>query len=601
MRLIRSIQIENLRSIQNQTLSNTGSLNAFVGRNSSGKSNILRALNLFFNGEIERGKTIDFLQDHYEQKPRIKKKKRIAITVEFELPPNFRLRKELKYIEALGKSISITRAWTLDQFRMPQESYQVKVNGKSVEDSADIGRQFLTLVTFRYIPHRTIPAAILKEESQAISNFIFSRMKGNKHGHALLEDLTNAAERMLSDAGKSLKRAGAPLSNPSVSTPEDIAEMLTMSGFRAQGEHGADVSDDNWGAGHQSFFLYQVLCALDTNYGQFFGWKQATIWGIEEPEAALHRDLETKLADQFREWSLNEDLKLQIFTTTHSPIFSMASDNGYWVELSEKASRFSRLTLPELVRAAEERGVSGWVHPVLYYPWNPVVLVEGHVDETVLNHIAKLSGLDNLRFISLPILEPSERRAGKDKIIAFLKQCRGMIQNRPLNAPFIVLFDWDVSDQDIAKAKEAYGDGAERFVFKMNEKHCDCLLGKEFKGIERFYPRDVILQAYEAEEILLAIPKGKDKPYSISIEELKKAKEFLRARILKINSVEKLKELLQVVVDVTTVLHKDKAVQVLLPGIEASADGQSSGGNAKREEARRLAEADIVSNGHVGP
>ena len=75
MELIKTIKIEGLRSIQIQDLLEIGSLNVFVGRNSSGKSNALRALNLFFNGTIEPGKTIDFVRDHYEQIPRKKKKK----------------------------------------------------------------------------------------------------------------------------------------------------------------------------------------------------------------------------------------------------------------------------------------------------------------------------------------------------------------------------------------------------------------------------------------------------------------------------------------------------------------------------------------------
>ncbi len=46
---IRQIHIENFRSIQRLTIP-ADKLSVFVGKNDCGKSNILRALNLFFNG-----------------------------------------------------------------------------------------------------------------------------------------------------------------------------------------------------------------------------------------------------------------------------------------------------------------------------------------------------------------------------------------------------------------------------------------------------------------------------------------------------------------------------------------------------------------------
>lgn len=566
MNLIKSIHIKNLRSIQNQTLSETGSLNALIGRNSSGKSNILRALNLFFNGQLEQSKSLNFLLDHYEQEPRIRRKKCIEIAIDFELPEQFRLRKELSDIERLGKNFTIKRSWTIDQFRKPVEQLDVVVNGESVKDGIDIGHQFLSLITFRYIPHRTIPSVILKQESQSIANLIFRRMKSDGHGQALLKSLNEAAVRMLADAGKYMQRVGAPLNNPSVATPKNIAEMLTMSGFQAKGDHGQNVPDDNWGAGHQSFFLYQVLCSLDASYGQSFGWKQATIWGIEEPEAALHKDLETRLAEQFREWCFSRDLKLQIFITTHSPTFCMASDNGYWVELTQKESKFQRLPTHEIVRSAERQGVSGWVHPVLYYPWNPVVMVEGQIDEAVLTHAAGKAGLHNLRFVSLPSLDPSETRAGKDKVISFLKQCRGMIQNRLPEAPFLVLFDWDATEDDLNKAKKAYGSGAERFVLRMNERRCDPRLGKSFRGIERFYPYEIIMEAHEAGEIVIGVPRKSGHPCSIAAEELSKGKNIMHNKILRINSIDRIKGLVGVLADITSILNEGCEAQTSLPG-----------------------------------
>lgn len=565
MDLIKSIHIEGVRSIQDQTLDTIGSFNAFVGKNSSGKSNTLRALNLFFNGEVEPGKEVDFKRDHYEQIPRIRKKKKISVSVCFNLPSNFNLRKGLEPLARLGNEFTISRIWELDQFRRPSESLEVYVEGQKISGGEDLGRQFLTLISYRYIPNRTVPSDILRDESQAIANSIFGRMKGDTHASALLTALNEAATRMLADANSSLIKTGSPLSSPSVATADTIGEMLTMGGFQASGLHGLSVQDEDWGAGHQAFFLYQVLFTLDTSYGSYFGWKQATIWGVEEPEAALHRDLETRLAEQFRSWVYDHGKKLQIFVTTHSPIFTMAADRGAWIELSDEGSKFEPLSIPELTRAADIRGVSGWVHPILYFPWNPVVLVEGPIDSDVLSHVAHLAGLDHLRFVSLPNLDPAEHRGGKDKIITFLKNSHGLVQNRSKQAPLIVLFDWDVSDEDIRKAKKAYGEGGDKNVLRMNAGHCDQLLREDFAGIERFYPPEVFVQAHQAGELVLGISGGQ--PYSISQSQLNGAKGNLRRRVLEIDSHNQLRSLLLLIMDVEGVYRTENVAQMRLEGI----------------------------------
>ena len=49
---IKKITIKNFRSIVNETI-DFSDFNCFVGKNDSGKSNVLKALNLFFNGKTD--------------------------------------------------------------------------------------------------------------------------------------------------------------------------------------------------------------------------------------------------------------------------------------------------------------------------------------------------------------------------------------------------------------------------------------------------------------------------------------------------------------------------------------------------------------------
>jgi predicted ATP-dependent endonuclease of OLD family len=57
--IIKELQIKNFRSIVSCQLP-LNALSLFVGLNDVGKSNVLKALNLFFNNETETGKSISF-------------------------------------------------------------------------------------------------------------------------------------------------------------------------------------------------------------------------------------------------------------------------------------------------------------------------------------------------------------------------------------------------------------------------------------------------------------------------------------------------------------------------------------------------------------
>ena len=565
MRLIKLIQIEGFRSIQAATLSPLAGFTSFVGRNSSGKSNILRALNLFFNDHLEPGRRLSFGRDAYDEVPRLKKKKRIAITLSFEVPPNFRFRRGLDALAAIGPAFTIRRTWEIDPRRQVIETSDLMVEGAAVANGKDLARQFLSLVTFRYIPNRSVPARLLRDESQAIANAIFRKIRGGDQGAELLKSLGEAAARLLQDAAKSLSSTGSPLSDPSVATAETIGQMLQMSGFQATGRHGGVVQDEDWGAGHQAFFLYSLLRAVDTDVSQSFGWRQAAVWAVEEPESALHRDLETRLADELRSWALDEGSRLQIFQTTHSPILTMASESGFWVELEGKRSTFADMSVPELTRAAELRGVSGWVHPVLSFPWNTVVLVEGEIDAKVLMHVASLAGVMSLRFLPLPTLDRSERGGGKDQIIKYLRAHSRLIANRPKSAPLIALFDWEVADTKLAQAREAYGQGADRFVVRMDHSLCSQELGSTFRGIERFYPPRVISDAHAADEMIVGMRAGR--PYSVAADQLSRGKNHLMNRLLNVSDLEELGPLVQTVMQLDNLVRGPVAPQLVLPGM----------------------------------
>ena len=550
MILISRVRISGFRSFLDGEAIGIGNLNAIVGKNSSGKSNLLRALSLFFNNEVQPGSELSFSRDYFQSN--LRKKKQITISLEFNLPSSFTLRSGLEHLSALGRQFSMTRIWELDTQLNVLDRFEITVSGSRLPDPDNYARQFLALIKFRYIPNRTVPTDILRDESQALARYVFLRMRDQSHATSLMKELTAAASRMLKDISESLELTTAPLHEPTVTT-STLVQMLSMAGFQARGNHGGIVQDAEWGAGHQAFFLYELLKTIDTDYSRFFGWRQATIWAVEEPESALHHDLETALASQFRKWASDPRFRLQTFLTTHSSIFTMAADSGTWVDFEKSSTTLQHMPIQTLVKASETHGVSTWLHPVLSYPWNPIVLVEGLADVEALSHVAQLAGFESMRFVALPTLDHIEPSGGKDSIVSYLKRNNAMIGNRPREAPLIVLLDWEVSSVEMKRAQQAYGTRGSDHVLKMNHQYCDNLMGPDFKGIERFYPPRIVQEAHTAGRVVVGI--APNKPYSISKAQLDQAKYGLLQRFKTITDSRELAPLEKVLRDVQSAIQ----------------------------------------------
>ena len=103
---IRSIHIENFRSIRSLD-AELAQLVIFVGRNDCGKSNILRALNLFFNNQTNPGTDFAFEEDYNLYAPvRVRKAREIVVRVEISLPSS--------YHRTNGNVIIWTKRWRED-------------------------------------------------------------------------------------------------------------------------------------------------------------------------------------------------------------------------------------------------------------------------------------------------------------------------------------------------------------------------------------------------------------------------------------------------------------------------------------------------------
>jgi energy-coupling factor transporter ATP-binding protein EcfA2 len=154
MELIKRIEIRYLRSIHRLAVP-AGALTVLSGANDVGKSNILKALNLFFNNQVDWQTPLDFYRDfslrrlNEVRRESIKGRQFIRIDVEFARPPNYK--------GSLPPTFTVTRTWLRDSL-VPEERNDLERQERrgrlpsSLETARRMLSRFLSRVRFQYVP-----------------------------------------------------------------------------------------------------------------------------------------------------------------------------------------------------------------------------------------------------------------------------------------------------------------------------------------------------------------------------------------------------------------------------------------------------------------
>lgn len=294
MRLIKRIETNYFRSIYSEVVKDISHCNVFVGANDCGKSNFLRALNLFFNNETGYDEDLNFIQDvtHFRQQEAKDAKGRLTIwmKIHFEntvgwgtLPKNFWIKKVWnRYSEfpEITSSIKSQTSTTTTRFLNKIEFHYVP----AVKEK-DIFRNYLSL---------------LYETLASSQNIQFDKPASN------LSKAINKATVQLAERIKlSLDVKSA------INIPSDFQTIFEKLEFTTK-QDGVDVPLANRGDGLQVRHIPHILDYVSRHN------KKLNIWGYEEPENSLEMSNCFSLANQFIS-NFSEDN--QIFITSHSPAF----------------------------------------------------------------------------------------------------------------------------------------------------------------------------------------------------------------------------------------------------------------------------------------
>lgn len=142
--IIKTIRIKNFRSIRNLSIS-LSKMNIFVGLNDVGKSNVLKALNLFFNNNTDYDAEFDFDRDFTYLFPKNSHSaKEIKIEIEFVIPETFKN----------SGVYTWTKAWRREGISVDRI---VDENGNIPTDRSRVP------ITLHRIKYRYVPAVKSKE------------------------------------------------------------------------------------------------------------------------------------------------------------------------------------------------------------------------------------------------------------------------------------------------------------------------------------------------------------------------------------------------------------------------------------------------------
>lgn len=382
---ISSVQIKNFRSIRNEIIKPTD-FNVLVGTNDVGKSNVLKALNLFFNNQTDYNKIFDFNNDFtYLFPEKSHSTKEIKITIKFDIPDT--------YVES-GTYTWIKTWRTNDYFKEEILNHKnEQPNPKSRVPGA------LKRIKFRYVP-----AVKSSHYYKTLLGDLYSAVAASI-GSPLLSSATDFS-CALKDYTKSISDEVTDKLNMSseLTIPNDLNDIFQALIFETCGKQdGIRVPLTSRGDGIQARHIPIILhyIALEDQKSRNKGsMKVCTIWGFEEPENGLELNKTFQMADEFQEYSS----EIQIFTTTHSPAFYMKKENEktkiFYVS-KKRESESTEITAEKKDLIAKNMGLMPLVAPFIaeqerklkiaqnIYEKNmlidvPTIMVEGETDIGIL-------------------------------------------------------------------------------------------------------------------------------------------------------------------------------------------------------------------------
>lgn len=379
MQIIEKIEIKSFRSFGNRKntktqISKLKDLNIFSGANDSGKSNILRALNLFFNKRTNLSEFLNFGKDFFKREfpdEQDVKQELITIKISFWNEKNKGINKTHKDYTRLPEKFWVSRKWLkTSEFSGFQQDDGVHISFKTEKENnwtdfyesdektlkpnvrANLSKQltdFLDSIQYHYIPaikdreyfshlYGELQQTLLKESNSSVNkNKVEFQDSIQKSTQDLMEEFKNVINN----------------EQVNITAAFELPNLINL--FRTLNVQTNAVSLDYRGDGIQAKLIPEILYfiaskELSIRPSKIVKGEKAKkyfIWGFEEPENSYEYKNAQLLADRFKYIFSN---KAQIFLTTHS--FNFLSINGdnvstfrVWKDNEIESSKVSKVKI----------------------------------------------------------------------------------------------------------------------------------------------------------------------------------------------------------------------------------------------------------------
>ncbi|TGN00019.1 ATP-dependent nuclease [Leptospira dzoumogneensis] len=339
--LIKKIGIENFGCYRKETkfAFNDGSF--LIGANNSGKSFVLKAIEVFFDSDKFNSDLIN--KSEYTNKGKNYNKSRIEIEFNLGKIKSDALKKRLR--DLLGKNEKIVKTFT---FREVSKTilieYTIQSKKYTDENLHEDIKKLLGSISISYIHPQEGREILLNAQAK-----LKERLLANWGRHSSISEsidqlknswleLRERANSYLSSSLTANLKNIWPTCEIKINLPQNIEEVLAISDIEFRGDPTLpEINITSQGTGAQTTILFQTHFLLDSDRSLHRG-EYHPVWLLEEPESFLHADITIKLGKLLNssEWLKN----IQIITTTHSPLLiatsNINSSNIRW-SLLEKA------------------------------------------------------------------------------------------------------------------------------------------------------------------------------------------------------------------------------------------------------------------------
>ncbi|KQZ50478.1 hypothetical protein ASD54_09595 [Rhizobium sp. Root149] len=319
------MEVKYFRSISSQRIRECKPVNIITGSNDIGKSNLLRALNLFFNEKDEHGKDIVFRDEFSHsrldavRRESVKGRQFIQIEIEFNCQDSFQ--------KTLPPRFKVRKTWFRDS-KTPNLTHDLERHIalgslQTTKNKAEGSLQrFLNSIVFTYLPaikDKNIFQAVLSE-LQAV---LFESSSGG-----FADDIDRFSSELENQA-QELRQAFFDITgvDARISLPSTYAELFRAFNIKTSGSFEESVALDNRGDGVRVRFLPAILNYIAERSPKLH------VWGIEEPENSMEYKRAFELASAMTSTYCQN---AQIFLTTHSPAFIDVTREGQSIYMAKR-------------------------------------------------------------------------------------------------------------------------------------------------------------------------------------------------------------------------------------------------------------------------